>query len=197
MKKPSINNCAYKTYLIGSMEDTAKHDDGIGWRDHITPMLDKRNIYAFNPCVSECQKIGMSTKDLMIKLLEWQKAGEWSKFKQYMSKIWHGVSTEIIDPKTGEAAPAELMGDIAYVRNSDFLIWNHTEGDKPGGTIAELVIAWTHGIPVYLVTDMDICKMNKSLLFFLLDSGHDEGRFFKDFRGLFQYLDKHYNLKVK
>lgn len=195
--KVTINSCSYKTYLIGSMEDAARKDDGFGWRDHITPMLNKRNIYAYNPCVSEAQKIGMPTKELMVKLNEWQASGEWSKFKEYMSKIWYGVQTTITDPKTGEEAPAEIIGDIGYVRSSDFLIWHHEEGDKPGGTIAELVIAWTAGTPVYLVTSMDICKMNKSLLFFLLDSGHGEGRFFKDFRGLFQYLDKHYNLVRK
>jgi hypothetical protein len=90
-----------------------------------------------------------------------------------------------------------IMGDVNYVEYSNFLIWHHKDGDKPGGTIAELIIAWSRGIPVYLVTEMPITKLNKSLLFFLLDSGHRQGRVFKTFKGLLQFLDKKYKLEVK
>ena len=112
-----------------------------------------------------------------------------------MRKIWRGNDTVTIDEKSGEIQSIHVMGDVDYVEHSDFLIWHHEEGDKPGGTIAELVIAWYRGIPVYLITDMPRSKMNKSLLYFLLDSGHGKGRIFKNPTECVEYLDATYNLK--
>ena len=87
------------------------------------------------------------------------------------------------------------MGDIDYVENSDFLIWHFDEADKLGGTIAELVMAWMKGIPCYLVTTAAKSKINKSLLYFLLDSGHGRGRIFRNDGELLSFLDGEYKLK--
>ena len=72
---------------------------------------------------------------------------------------------------------------------------NFEEGDKLGGTIAELVIAWYRGIPVYLVTPIAKSKINKSILYFILDSGHGQGVIFKNQTELITFLDDKYNLK--
>jgi len=193
----SIVNNTYKCYLIGSMEAPAKDDGGIGWRQSLTPPLNERGIYAFDPTREEVKKVGMPTGELMEKLTGWQLSGNWDLFVTYMRKIWRGVSYIQEDPDTKEPQMVRVMGDVDYVEHSDFLIWNHQEGDKPGGTIAELVIAWYRGIPVYLITSMPKSKMNKSLLYFLLDSGHGQGRIFANQAQLIEFLDERYELKNK
>jgi hypothetical protein len=179
-KEPvNILNCRFKTYLIGAMEDPSKNDDGEGWRKRITPELNELGIYCFDPTKEETQKVGMPTAELISKLNGWQLGGHWDKFTENMDKIWKGVEIFDEDPITHEPRVTKIMGDVDYVENSDFLIFHLNEGDKLGGTIAELTIAWYRGIPVYLLTDVPKSKINKSILYFVLDSGHRQGRIFK------------------
>lgn len=196
-KEITIVNNLYKCYMIGSMENPAKDDGGVGWRQTLTPELNARGIYAFDPTREEVKKVGMPTGELMEKLTGWQLSGNYSLFTEFMRKIWRGTSYIQENSETKEPEFVRVMGDVDYVEHSNFLIWNHTEGDKPGGTIAELVIAWYRGIPVYLITDMPKSKMNKSLLYFLLDSGHGQGRIFPNQSQLLDFLDKKYKLKKK
>lgn len=194
----SIINCLYKVYLIGAMENPAKLDEGKGWRQTLTPDLIKRGIYAFDPTREEIKKVGMPTEELMEKLTGWQVSGNWRLFIEYMRKIWRGVSYVQEDPETKEAQYVRLLGDVDYVEHSDFLIMNFDQGDKLGGTIAELVIAWYRGIPVYLITQVAKSKINKSILYFILDSGHEQGAIFKNQIDLLNFLDEKYKLeKVK
>jgi len=193
----TINNNLYKTYLIGSMESPAKSDGGIGWRQTLTPELTKRGIYAFDPTREEIKKVGMPTEELMQKLLGWQLSGNWKLFTETMRKIWRGASYIQEVPEGKEAQVIHIMGDVDYVEHSDFVIWNHEEGDQPGGTIAELVIAWYRGIPVYLLTSMPKSRMNKSLLYFLLDSGRGQGAIFSNQSDLLDFLDERYQLKSR
>jgi len=194
-KATSILNCRYKSYLIGAMENPAKNDGGIGWRQNLIPELQKRGIYSFDPTREELQKVGMPTDELMAKLNGWQLSGNYEIFLEYMRKIWKGNTYIEEDKITGEPKIIRVMGDIDYVENSDFLIWSHDELDKPGGTICELIIAWYRGIPVYLITKMAKSKMNKSLLYFLLDSGYGQGRVFKSQDELLEFLDYKYKEK--
>jgi len=194
-KPITIDNKVLVTYMIGSMESTADNDGGTGWRQYLTPMLSSRGIYAFDPTREEIAKVGLPTEEFLAKLSELVEDADYSEFLVQMGKIWKGNTyTKETD---GKYEMVHCMGDVNYVEYSNFLIWHHKDGDKPGGTIAELVIAWTRGIPVYLVTEMPITKLNKSILFFLLDSGHRQGRVFKSFKGLLQFLDRKYNLTVK
>lgn len=195
-KLANIINCIYKTYLIGSMESPGKKDDGVGWRQELTPHLNSRGIYAFDPTKEEVQKVGMPTKELMAKLQGWQLSGNWELFVDYMRKIWRGVTKIQENPETKEPQMIHILGDVDYVENSDFLIWTLHEGDKLGGTIAELVIAWYRGVPVYLVTDEAKSQINKSLLYFVLDSGHGKGKIFKNYGELLSFLDGEYKLSV-
>jgi len=195
-KPISITNNTAITYLIGAMEAPSDNDGGTGWRDYVTPRLEWRGIYSFNPTREEMAKIGMPTAQFMEKLTELQLADDWTQFIQLMGKVWKG-NTFAETLSDGSYKLVRILGDIDYVESSKFLIWHHKDGDKPGGTICELIIAWMRGIPVYLVTEMPIVKMNKSILYFLLDSGHGQGRIFKNFDDLFIFLDVKYKLEEK
>lgn len=185
-----------KTYLIGSMEAPANNDGGKGWRIELTPELVKRNIHVFDPTREEIDKVGMPTEELMSKLTGWQLSGNWNKFLQYMSLIWKGTLKVVPRENTeGEQQIIHILGDIDYVQQSDFLIMNYQEGDKPGGTIAELVIAWYRGTPVYMITTVPKSKFNKSILYFILDSGHGQGRVFQNSTQLLEFLDEKYKSK--
>jgi hypothetical protein len=192
----SIVNHAFICYEIGSMEAPTDNDGGVGWRQVLTPQLNARGIYCFDPTREELAKIGMPTPEFMEKLTELQLCNNWVEFVNQMNKVWKG-NTYTEQLPDGSYKLMRILGDIDYVQSSNFLIWHHKDGDKPGGTIAELLIAWMRGIPVYLVTEMPIVKMNKSLLYFLLDSGHGQGRIFKNFEELLKFLDEKYQLEAK
>lgn len=184
-----------KTYLIGAMENPKSKDGGVMWRESITPELKRRGIFVFDPTREELSKVGMPTEELHAKLQGWELAGHWHLFLEYMGLIWKGKSELKKDEETGKSQLVHMLGDVDYVEKSDFLIWYYEEGDKLGGTIAELVIAWYRGTPVYLVTSAPKSSFNKSLLYFVLDSGNGGGRIFPNFSQLTSFLDDKYNLK--
>jgi hypothetical protein len=192
----TIENNLLRTYMVGSMENPAKLDGGIGWRQKLTPDLNARGIYAFDPTRMEMDKVQMPSEEFLDKLTGWQLSGNWHLFLENMRKIWTGCSYLMKD-ENGNVNQVTKIGDVGYVENSNFLICNYEEGDKLGGTIAEITIAWYRGIPVYLVTDAPKSKINKSVLFFILDSGNEQGRIFPNQSQLLEFLDKTYKLKVK
>ncbi|KKN82733.1 hypothetical protein LCGC14_0305570 [marine sediment metagenome] len=186
----------FNTYLIGSMESTADKDDGKGWRTDLSPHLEARKIYVFDPTREEIAKVGMPTGEFHEKLTGLQLGGHWNKFIENMDLIWRGKSILKRNSTTGSSRLIHILGDVDYVERSKFLIMRLKAGDKPGGTIAELVIAWYRGIPVYLMTDIPKSKINKSILYFLLDSGHRQGRIFQNQSQLLDFLDKKYDLQI-
>ncbi len=195
-KPITIDNCLFNTYLIGAMEAPAKKDGGVGWRQQLTPELNKRGIHCFDPTAEEISKVGMPTEEFMEKLTGWQKSGNWKLFISSMRKIWRGNSYVHIDEITKNAQAIHIFGDTDYVEHSRFLIWNLDEGDKPGGTLIELAIAWYRGIPVYLITQVPKTQINKSILYFILDSGNEQGAIFKNQTELLEFLDEKYQLKI-
>jgi len=188
----SISNNKFKTYLIGAMEAPSKNDSGEGWRKTITPQLNMLGVYCFDPTKEETQKVGMPTKELIMKLNQWQENEEWNIYTEYMNKIWRGVSEYTEDEKTHEPKIYHIMGDVDYVEQSDFLTMAYDDGDVLGGTIAELTIAWYRGLPVYLITQCPLKKMNKSILYFILDSGHGKGKIFKTQNEYIHFLSQQY-----
>lgn len=196
-KNLTIENCVYKCYEIGSMESPAQNDGGVGWRKKLTIELNKRKIYCFDPTREEISKVGMPTEEFIEKLSGWQKSGHWSHFVDAMRKIWKGVDYTKIDPETNKTQSVHIFGDISYVENSDFIVFNLDRGDQLGGTLIELAIAWYRGIPVYLITQVPKIKINKSVLYFILDSGNGQGEIFPNQNKLLEFLDKKYKLKVK
>lgn len=198
MNEPvTIANNLFKTYLIGSMESPGKKDAGIGWRRELTVPLNRRGVYCFDPTKEEIQKVGMKTEELMTKLNGWQLSGNWELFTNTMRRIWRGVTQVQEDPQTHEPHFYHILGDVNYVEESNFLIWTLHEGDSLGGTICELSIAWyKRNIPVYLVTEVPKSQINKSLLYFVLDSGNGKGKIFKNYGELLSFLDGEYKLSV-
>jgi hypothetical protein len=192
-KPITVENNTKIVYLIGSMEAPAENDGGVGWRQYLTPRLNWRGVYCFDPTFEEKSKIGMPTPEFMVKLNQLVLDENWSEFILQMRKVWKGRT--YMQQLKGREVMLHILGDIQYVEASNFLVWHHKDGDKPGGTLAELIIAWMRGIPVYLITQMPIEKMNKSILYFLLDSGHEQGRVFKNFDDFLTFIDKKYSLK--
>jgi hypothetical protein len=191
-----MNNYLFNTYLIGSMERPAKLDGGIGWRKQLTPQLNARKIHVFDPTREEIAKVGMPSEEFIEKLTNWQKRGDWKQFSNNMRKIWRGNSYTQIDSATRRDQEVHIFGDIDYVEHSKFLIWNLDDGDQPGGTIIELAIAWYRGIPVYLITQVPKTQINKSILYFVLDSGMEQGEIFKNQNQFLEFIDDKYKLNI-
>ncbi len=131
-----IINQHIKCYLIGAMESTNSKDEGVGWRSRLRPELQKRvdanknPIYVFDPTVHEEEKVGMPTKEFHAQLDKWIASGNLQKVADGMDCIWRGKTSTGEDDQ-GNEIQKHVMGDIDYVRKSNFLILNIDEGDKP------------------------------------------------------------------
>jgi len=200
MSEEKIINSHLKCYLIVAMESTGAKDEGRGWRDRLRPELISRvdsngnHLYVFDPTLHEEKKVGMCTKEFHKKLGDWLSSGQRDKIKEGMDFIWRGKSFLKPDEKGGEDELVHVLGDIDYVRNSDFIILHIGENDRPCGTYAEAFLAYERKIPIYLIQTMALNKYNKSLLGWVLGSNGD---IFPNQKQLIEFLDKKYNLKVK
>ena len=198
MEEQIINN-HIKTYLIGSMEKPHKKDDGVGWREKLRPELEKRidsdknPIHVFDPTIDEEEKVGMPTKEFHAQMDKWISSGNLQKVSDGMDCIWRG-KTYVTENDKGEKEQHHIMGDIEYVRKSNFLILNIDEGDRPCGTFAEAFLGFERHIPIYLIQNMALNKYNKSLLGWVIGSG---GAIFPNQKQLLEFLDKEYKLKIK
>lgn len=194
-----INPCL-KIYLIGAMEKTQDKDHGRGWRDRLRPELEKRfdingnYIYVFDPTLMEVERTGYSTKEFHEKLEDWIATGKRDEVRKYMDMIWRGKTTLLKGNISGKAELHHNLGDIDYVRNSNFLICLINEGDSPCGTYGEALMAYERNIPIYLIQTMALSKYNKSFLGWVLGSGGD---IFPNQKQLLEYLDEKYKLKTK
>ena len=198
MENPSLINNQHKTYLIGSMEKPAKVDDPRTWRDKISPKLNERGIYVFDPTKEETMKVGMPTSELMQKLQGWTQSGNWDLFLQHMDYIWRGKSIVKENDKTNEPELWHIMGDIDYVINSNFLIGHYVEGDQMGGTIGELFLAWYLNKPVYWLMETPRSQFfNKTIIYWILDSGGRQGQIFQKEHQLIEFLDEKYKFDIK
>jgi hypothetical protein len=196
-----VINTYIKCYLIGAIEKTKDKDFGRGWREKLRDDLSIRidnhgnPLHVFDPTISEAEKTGYNAKEFHEKLEDWIASGQRDKIKDYMNFIWKGKTYfEQIDAKSGQARLINVMGDIDYVRNSDFLIVKIEEGDMPCGTYFEAGLAYERNIPLYLIQTMALSKYNKSFLGWVLGSGGD---IFPNQKQLIEFLDEKYKLKVK
>lgn len=195
-KDVTIENCLYRMYAIGSMESPAKEDGGVGWRQRLIPELNQRGIFCFDPTANEIAKVNMTTKKFIKVIKQYQKDEKRDEFITNMDKIWKGVH-KLITTKDKKIEMTHVIGDIGYVENSDFIVWNWDEGDKPGGSIIEATIAWYRKIPVYLISKMKPEDFNTSIYYFILSSGNNEGQHFETQEDLLAFLDKKYNLTLR
>lgn len=194
-----IINSYLKCYLIGAMEKTQDKDYGRGWRDRLRPELEIRYdinnnpIYVFDPTILEVERTGYNAKDFHEKLDDWIAKGKRDEVKNHMNMIWRGKTT-LLKSLTGQAEIQHMLGDIDYVRHSNFLICLINEEDKPCGTYGEALMAYERNIPIYLIKTMALSKYNKSFLGWVLGSG---GEIFDNQKQLLEFLDKEYKLKIK
>lgn len=198
MEKKIINTYI-KCYLIGAMEKTQDKDNGRGWRDRLRPELESRissdneRLYVFDPTIMESERVGYPVKEFHAKLEDWIASGNINKVCESMDKIWRG-KTSLIQSETGRAELHHQMGDLDYVRHSNFLVCLINENDKPCGTYGEALLAYERNIPIYLIQTMALSKYNKSFLGWVLGSG---GEILPNQKQLLEFLDKKYKLKVK
>lgn len=184
-------NTLIKTYLIGAMRYTGSQDFGVGWREYITPKLESRGIYVFDPTKEEAVKVGMKVREFCDKLRGWKLSGKWDLYKEHTNYIWKGRTLVEVDEETREERLLHIMGDIDYVLHSTFITAYLAEGDTPCGTHGEAAIAWEHNIPIYLVTSIPKTKISDSFLGWVLNSG---GEVFPSFNQYFEHIDQKYQL---
>lgn len=195
-----INNYI-KTYLIGPIEKVQSNDFGRGWREKITKELDKRvdpdgnPVHVFDPTLEESQKVGYPAKEFHAKMEGWIASGNIDKVREGMDIIWRGKTyTKPIEGVEGQAETIHIMGDIDYLRNSDFIIARLEEGDHPCGTYFEAGLCFERRIPIYLIKTMALSKYNKSFLGWVLGSN---GEIFDNNTQLLEFVDKKYKLKIR
>ena len=140
-------------YLAGAIEKAA--DEGVGWRNEITPFLKELDLDVLDPCALEAEKlknfqpnrlpefiIHIRTKE-KIPCIHWHQLKNADaehlrkRFKKYMRRI--------------------IKYDIGVIRKSaDYLIvyWDKNTG-KGAGTHGEVTDSFLRGIPVYCVAEVD------------------------------------------
>jgi hypothetical protein len=192
----TINN-RKKVYLIGPMEKTKANDIGRGWRDKIRPELESRidedgePLYIFDPTQEEQSKVGMDSKLFHRKLAGWIKAGNNDLISEHTDLIWRGK--DYLEPvDQGHTKLIHIMGDIDYVKNSDFLIMRMEEGDQPCGTYGEAFLAYMHHIPIYVIQTMNREEYPVTFVGWVFGS---QGRFFNSQAELLSFIDEKYKLK--
>lgn len=195
-----IINSFTKCYLIGPMEKTKAKDAGRGWRDKLRPELERlinpegNPIYVFDPTLEEQNKVGMETEAFHKKNMGWIKSGNNDKVAEGTDLIWHGKTYLKSTDEHGKGELVHIMGDIDYVRQSDFLIAYMEPGDQPCGTYMEAGIALEHRIPIYVIQTMNREDYPVSFTGAVHATG---GGFFASQGKLLEFLIEEYKLKAK
>ena len=149
-----------RTYLVGAM-DRVK-DGGHGWRDDITPELEKMGITVLNPCKKTFSHIKEDDKTRR-KIEHYKQSGQFEKIRKEYGSIRNA--------------------DLRCVDLSDFIICNIDLNVHMCGSYEEIVTANRQKKPVLVW-----CKQGKSnvpnWLFFMLP--HQE--IFSTMNDLLDYL---------
>jgi hypothetical protein len=151
-------------YLCGSIH--ASHDDGIGWRDVITPKLQKMGIQVLNPC----KKTTSGIQD---------EIGEDKKFfkKMVMEEKWVEIK---------EKFWPIIRNDLRMVDKSDFIIFNYDTAVRTVGCIHELVIATFEKKVILLKFDKTQLSDFNPWITTFIKSHH----FFAEWDEMFSHLNK-------
>jgi nucleoside 2-deoxyribosyltransferase len=148
-------------YLAGPIH--AVEDDGIGWRDAITPMLESHGIIVDDPCKNTANGFG-EVKDDKKMLIELIKTGNFSEAKRKFYPI--------------------VRKDLRSVDKADFLIAVYDPTIHMFGTIHEMVTAHHQRKPILLWFDKNkIEKFNPWCLTLV-----KENMIFTDWNDMFTYL---------
>lgn len=150
-------------YLCGPIH--AANDDGIGWREAITPRLQAFGIVVDDPCKKTANGFG-EVKDDKKKIIETIKAGNFSEAKKMFYPI--------------------VRKDLRSVDKADFLIMVYDPNIHMFGTIHEMVVAHTQRKPILLWFDKNnIDKFNPWCLTLV-----KENMIFTEWDAMFEYLNK-------
>lgn len=161
----------FYTYLAGAIE-ADKKEGGCGWRDNITPALDKAGIYVQDPCKTEPLVTGMDVMEAQEKFNGWIQSGNYNKFDEKFEKV--------------------VQKDIRMVHRSDFLIVHLFPDIPTTGTIHEMAEAWRLHKPIYLIWSTAKTKLSKWALYLATSSG---GRLFDNPKQVSDYLALAYDVK--
>lgn len=160
----------FYTYLAGAIEADTK-EGGQGWRDDITPALDKAGIYIQDPCKTEPLVTGMDVLEAQDQFNKWIVSGNYDKFAEKFEKI--------------------VQKDIRMVHRSDFVVVHLFPDIPTTGTIHEMSEAWRIGKPLYLIWRDAKSKVPKWALYLVTSSG---GKLFDNGKQLTDYIALKYDI---
>jgi hypothetical protein len=149
-------------YLCGAIKDLS--DDGISWRDHITPKLLGYGLIVYDPCKKNdnMAEIGEAKKNFTNIIMK----EDWKKIKE---EFWPIV-----------------RWDLRSVDKSDFIIFDYNPEVSTVGSIHELVVANLEKKPILLKYNKNqLEKFNPWITIFI-----KEHNFFTNWDDMFTYLDK-------
>jgi hypothetical protein len=150
-------------YLAGPIHAVA--DDGIGWRDAITPMLESHGVVVDDPCKKTVNGVG-EVKDDKKMIIELIKNGKFAEAKKRFYPI--------------------VRKDLRSVDKADFLVVVYDPTVHMVGSLHEMVIAHTQRKPILLWFDKNkIEKFNPWCLTLV-----KENMIFTDWNDMFDYLRK-------
>jgi nucleoside 2-deoxyribosyltransferase len=150
-------------YLCGPIHAVA--DDGVGWRDAITPRLKNFGIIVDDPCKKTVNGMG-EVKDDKKMLIELMKTGDFGQVKKKFYPI--------------------VRKDLRAVDKADFLIVVYDPTIHIFGTIHEMIIASQQRKPILLFFDKaKIDKFNPWCLTLV-----KENMIFTEWDDMFAYLNK-------
>ena len=158
-------------WLAGAIEADTK-EGGQGWRDDITPALDKAGIYTQDPCKTEPLVTGMNVLEAQDQFNKWIMSGNYDKFAEKLEKI--------------------VQKDIRMVHRSDFVIVHLFPDIPTTGTIHEMAEAWRIKRPLYLIWKDAKSKVPKWALYLVTSSG---GQLFDNGKQLTDFIALKYNIK--
>jgi hypothetical protein len=127
-------------YLSGSIEYSP--DRGRKWRADITPFLQSLGHEVYDPAQDERKNL---TSDEVTNFRSWKKS-DLPRFQHTLRKI--------------------IAWDLDYVeKRSDAVLcfWDE-HAQRGAGTQAELTLAHRMGVPVYLVSDMEVSEVSGWIL---------------------------------
>ena len=150
-------------YLAGPIHAVA--DDGIGWRDEITPKLQNFGLIVDDPCKKTANGIGEVKEDKKI-IIELIKSGNFVEAKKRFYPI--------------------VRKDLRSVDKADFLIVVYDPTIHIVGTLHEMIIAHTQRKPILLWFDKNkIEKFNPWCLTLI-----KENMIFTEWEDVLAYLRK-------
>lgn len=150
-------------YLAGPIH--ACSDDGMGWRESITPKLLEYGLQVEDPCKKTINGFG-EVKDDKKKLIDLIKNGEFGEAK----KLFYPI----------------VRKDLRCIDRADFVIVVYDPTVHMFGTIHELVVAHNQRKPILLWFDKNnIEKFNPWCLTLV-----KEGCIFTEWEAMYKYLDE-------